>query len=277
MNARPFRLGVPSDLFAMPLVMPLANRAGAVLQPDTPVRHAIALREQRIDAAFLSPLEYARESSLYEIIPAAAASSSVATGTVSLIFREEHLQTIGTVAVDPAYSAEIILAKIILAEEFELRPQFVPTTGTADEMLRQADAVLLAGDASLRAVDAHPNRIDLVEAWTEMAGVPYVHGLWAARSGHLQPEDVSWIQEAARTGSGTLDEIAGRMPTASFPGQNTAFLTDYLHAFSYDLTGEDVDGLQEFIRFAYYHGVLPDVCDINIYSPASPDRPDADA
>lgn len=276
MTVRPLHIGVPVDFYTAPLVVPLASSDAFVRHADSPVRLALALREKKLDAAFLSPLEYARESSLYEIIPGAGASSSVSTGTVSLIFREEHLHSISTIAIDPAFSSEIVLARIVLAEEFELTPKFVPATGSVEDMLARADAVLLAGDASLRAVDVHPNRIDLVEAWTEMTDLPYCHGVWVVPSGGGTPELAELLEGAARKALETVDTITGSAPASLFPAQNPASLADYLNAFSYELTGEDLDGFQEYLRFAYYHGVLPDVGDINMYSPDSPDRPNDD-
>jgi chorismate dehydratase len=270
------RLGTPVDFYTAPLVVPLGSADVFVRHPDTPARLGLSLREGKLDAAFLSPLDYARESSLYEIIPGAGAASSVSTGTVSLVFREENLHTVTTIAIDPAFTSEIFLAKIVLAEEFELKPKFVPVNGSVGDMLAQTDAVLLVGDASLRAVDVHPNRIDLVETWTEMTGLPYVHGVWVARIGKCSPAHANALQDAVRNGMASLERIAGDAPATLFPHQNRGLLYDYLGAFSYELTDEDVDGFEEFIRFAYYHGVLPDVGDINFYSPETPDRPNDD-
>lgn len=276
MTTRNLRVGVPVDFYTAPLVVPLAGTEDFVRHADTPARLALALREKNLEVAFLSPLEYARDSSLYEIIPGAGASSSIATGTVSVIFRSEHLHSVNTIAIDPAFSSEIVLARIVLAEEFELAPRFVPATGTVEEMLARADAVLLAGDASLRAVDVHPNRIDLVEAWTELTDLPYVHGMWVVPSGTGTTELAELLQNAAAKALDSIDTITGSAPPALFPAQNQSSLADYLNAFSYDLNEEDLDGVQEFMRFAYYHGVLPDIGDLNIYSNASPDRPDDD-
>jgi chorismate dehydratase len=276
MTLRSLRLGVPVDFYTAPLVVPLAASDAFVRHADTPARLALALREKKLDAAFLSPLEYARDSSLFEVIPGAGASSSVSTGTVSLIFRDEHLHSVNTIAIDPAFPSEIVLARIILAEEYELSPKFVPATGSVTDMLARADAVLLAGDASLRAVDVHPNRIDLVEAWTELTDLPYVHGMWVVPTGGGTPELAEILQDAARKAYDTVDTITGSAPPTLFPGQNQASLADYLNAFAYDLTGEDLDSVQEFMRFAYYHGVLPDVGDLNMYSPETPDRPNDD-
>jgi chorismate dehydratase len=276
MTSRSLRVGVPVDFYTAPLVVPLAGNDAFVRHADTPARLALALREKNLEVAFLSPLEYARESSLYEIIPGAGASSSVATGTVSVIFRSEHLHSVSTIAIDPAFSSEIVLARIVLAEEFELSPKFVPATGTVEEMLSRAEAVLLAGDASLRAVDVYPNRIDLIEAWNEMTGLPYVHGMWVVPSGAGTPELAELLQNAATKALDSIDTITGSAPPALFPAQNQSSLADYLNAFSYDLTEEDLDAIQEYMRFAYYHGVLPDIGDLNMYSPPSPDRPDDD-
>ena len=273
----PCRLGVPQDFYCAPLVAHLAEPELFTRHRDVPARLALQLRERKLDAAFLSPIDYGRESSAYEIVPEVGISSAQGTGTVSLIFRDEHLHTVSTVAVDPSSTAEIVLAKIVLAEEYELEPKFVPISGTVEQVLLHADAVVLAGDASLREVDRHPNRIDLVEAWTEMTTLPYVHGVWCTRHGALTPELIQQIQQAAGKGVASLDTLAAEIPQGTFPAHSRALLGDYLHAFSYTLTELDLDGFQEFLRFAFYHGVLPDVGDVHFTSHAEPEDLDDDA
>ena len=126
------RLGVPVDFYTAPLVVPLGSTDAFVRHADTPARLALALREGKLDAAFLSPLEYARDSSLYEIIPGAGASSVREHRHRLPVFREEHLHSVTTIAIDPAFTSEIVLAKIVLAEEFELTPKFVPVHGLGE-------------------------------------------------------------------------------------------------------------------------------------------------
>jgi len=265
------RLGVPQDFSCLPLVTHLAGQKLFTPTPDVPARLALQLRQHKLDAAFLSPLDYARDSSAYEIVPAVGVASDQGTGTVSLIFREEHLHTVSTVAVDPSSTSEIVLAKIVLAEEYNLEPTFTPVTGTVEQLLQQADAVVLAGDASLREVDRHPNRIDLVEAWADMTSLPYVHGVWCARRGLLSPAQVELLQHAARKGVASLDILAEEVSAKRFQAISQTLLADYLYAFSYTLTERDLDGFQEFLRFAYYHGVLPDVGDLH-FCTSTPDE-----
>lgn len=263
------RLGIPQDYSSLPLVAHLAERDLFVRHSDVPARLALQLRERKLDAAFLTPLDYARESSAYEIVPAVGVASDQGTGSVSLIFRDEHLHTVSTVAVDPSSSAEIVLAKIVLAEEYNLEPTFTPAAGPVEQLLQTADAVVLSGDASLREVDRHPNRIDLVEAWVDMTSLPYVHGIWCARRGLLSSEQVEYLQQSAGKGIASLDALAADVSGKRFPSLSQTLLADYLHAFSYTLSDRDLDGFQEFLRFAYYHGVLPDVGDLHFCTSTS--------
>ena len=259
------RLGVPSAFYAKPLTVHLAERDLFARQVDVPAQHAVRLREQDLEAAFLTPIDYARDSSEYRIVPGVGVSSASATGTISLVFHDE-LHTINTVAIDPSSSSEIVLAKIILAEEYELEPKFQPFLGPLDRALTQADAVLLTGDASLREISTHPNRIDLVEAWNQLTGLPYVHGFWCGADEALNPEEVQWLLQGAYSGRASLDTIAGDLPHGAFPSFSHSDMFDYLYAFSYDLNDEDLDGLREFLRYAFYHGVTPDVPELRFYT-----------
>lgn len=261
------RLGFPADLCTQPLVARLGHEDLFDQQVDLPARLAIAMREHRLDAAFLSPIDFARDFAGYTIIPRAGVSSAQGTGTVSLIFRDEHLHTVSTVAIDPSTPSEIVLAKILLAEEFDLAPQFVPATGTIAERLARADAVLLVGDQSLREADRHPNRLDLIEAWVEMVNLPYVHGVWCTPQGGLSAAHIDALTQAAANGASLLEGVASDVAPDRFPSHTRALLVDYLHMFSYTLSDDDLDGMREFLRYAFYHGILPDVPDLTLALP----------
>jgi chorismate dehydratase len=266
------RLGVPSAFYARPLTVHLAERDMFARQVDVPAQHAVRLREHELEAAFLTPIDFARDSSEYRIVPGVGVSSASATGTISLLFHDD-IQTIHTVAIDPSSSSEIVLAKIILAEEYELEPKFKPFAGPADSALAQADAVLLVGDASLREISTHPNRIDLVEGWNVLTGLPYVHGFWCGGEEALNAEEVQWLLQGAYSGCASLDTIASDLPHGAFPSFSHSDMSDYLHAFSYDLNEDDLDGLKEFLRYAFYHGVTPDVSGLRFYPLPGAPRP----
>jgi chorismate dehydratase len=254
------RLGVPADLCWKPLLAHLAQEDLFDLQVGVPARYALQLRAQELDAAILTPVDYARDSSALVIIRGAGVSSHDATGSITLIFRHE-LRTVTTVAIDPSSASEIVLAKILLAEQFDVEPRFVPAVGSIQDRLARADAALVVGDVSLNMATSHPNRIDLVEAWTDMTNLPYVHGIWCATDGALSADHARSLRRAADRGVASLDAIAADHVGSRFPGLSAPDLSAYLRAFSHALTDEDLDGFDEFLRYSFFHGIVPDVAE----------------
>jgi predicted solute-binding protein len=250
---------------------------GARLEWTTGVaaRNAIGLRDRSLQGAFLTPIDYARESSLFYVIPDVAVASAGGEGSVMLHFRES-LTAITSVAVNPSSSSEIVLARILLAEQFDSTPSLVPFQGNASEGLARADAVLCVGDDALRERRAQARALDLVEEWNEMTGLPYVHGFWAVREKSLRPEEIREIQKAPRAGRAALEKIAAEAARAhGIPGLGAEEAREYLEQFSYDFTEQTEASLRELYRFAYFHGILPDVADLQFADPDAPQESEA--
>jgi chorismate dehydratase len=262
---RPKRLGIPPHLYAVPL-----TGARDAIPPyewvvDVPARNTIALREGSLDLAFLTPIDYARESSLYYIVPGIAVASQGGDGTVALLFRED-LRSLGSLAIDPSSASEIILARIILAEQFKLRPTLVPYQGTPENALGSADAVLVVGDTALRTAQAYDNTLDLMEEWEEMTALPYVHGIWCGREDAAGIDDLSRLLQLCAEGRSDLDALSEAAAHDRRLGSlNAPQIRDYLEGLSFDGAEEIEEGLREFIRYAYYHGALPDIPDLQYY------------
>ena len=263
------RLGVSADLCWKPLLVHLAEENLFERQVGVPAHHALQLRKQELDAALLTPVDYARDSSALVIVPGVGVSSRDATGTITLVFRNA-LHTVATVAIDPSSASEIVLTKILLAEQFDLEPRFVPAVGSLQERLARADAALVVGDVSLNLSANHPNRIDLVEAWTDMTDLPYVHGIWCATEGALNADHAHALRRAGQRGAASLDALATDHAGPRFPGLSAPDLSAYLHTFSYTLNDEDLDGLAEFLRYSFFHGIVPDVAELRFLDEEAP-------
>jgi chorismate dehydratase len=269
------RVGVSPHAYCLPVVEGLQEDAAFDLCVDVPTRNAIRLRQQELELAFLTPIDYARESSEYQIIPSVAVSSRQGNDTIVLHFRE-GLQTISTLAVDPSSTSEIILAKILLAEKFHVQPVLVPASGSLPEMLTKGDAALLVGDQALDVSLSHPNKLDLVEEWVDLVELPYVYGFWCGREKAILPEEILRLQQARDEG---LRAIATRGPESArlhARHRSPESLKRYLESFLYDFTDEVRNAVGEFLRYAYYYGVLPDVADLHFYSTAAGDEPGRD-
>lgn len=272
-------LGVPEATYLRPLLYGLrSSSAGLELLVDFPSRLAIKLQQRTDDirCAFLSPIDYARHGGDYRIIPGVGVSSSSRTETIQL-FINLKVRYIETIAVDIRVTSEIILAKIILAEKFpnlaseKTTLQFIPMLPRRDEMLRKADAALLVNFHPKERTTEEPFALDLVDEWNDLTGLPYVHGVWV---GHDDAEANKVVQELVRAkeeGISHLGDIAGALSVERNLTRSAS--AEYLSRFFYGFGEGDQEGLIEFIKYAYYHGTISDVPDLNFFDVAAPPSP----
>ncbi len=258
--ARQRRIGSPTELYARPLIHPLRGNAEFQLLEDSRPRIAKLLSEGELGLALISPLDYARESSDYRIIPNVAVVAEGTSDSLLVRFRE-GVKNIRTLAVDPSFASEIVLTKIILAEQFDLQPAILPMMAPVEMMMQKADAALLVGDTAFRSRRDSEDIIDIVEEWDEMTGLPCVLGLWCGREINIKPEDLELIQGAMVKGVAGIPDIA-----REFSPDVRADVLEYLELFSYTLGDRAIAGLAEFMQHLYYHGLFPDVAELNFYT-----------
>ncbi len=269
-------LGVPGASYIRPLLYGLRDSSSNLeLLVDIPSQLAVKL-QQRIGSlrcAFLSPIDYARHGGDYLIVPGVGVSSSSQSNTIQL-FINPNVRNVHTLAVDIRVTSEIILAKIILAEKFPNEKslnnplQFIPMLGQRDEMLRKADAALVVNFHPQNHVPGELFALDLVEEWNDLTGLPYVHGFWVGHEDSAGEDIVAPLIRAKEQGVIHLAEIAEVI--ASEHNLSRGAIRDYLAAFSYGLGEDEQAGLSEFLRYAYFHGVLPDVPDLNFFDEPTP-------
>ncbi|HUL44182.1 MAG TPA: MqnA/MqnD/SBP family protein [Bacteroidota bacterium] len=244
------RIGIPDEYYALPLALPLRNRRDGLFELSfkSPAELALALRQHHLDGALLSSIDYAKDYAMYRIVPGVGISSAGENGTIFLAFRE-NLRSIRTLAFDPRFSAEVVLAVIVLAEKYDSKPQLIPKTGTPEKLLAAADCVLLVGNAASRFAE-HTQKIDLVEEWSDITGLPFVHGFWASRENALGSDEIEALKQC------TFPSV-GDMPATIPP--------EYFEAFQYDLDDEAIAGVGEFLRMAFYHGILNDLPELKFH------------
>jgi chorismate dehydratase len=266
-----YLVGAPEASWLKPLTYGVPGSSGEVqVLVDFPAQLALTLqkRTEPLRCAFLSPIDYARHGGDYLIVPGASVASSGPSNTIKL-FINPSVKNIDRMAVDIRVTSEIILAKILLAEKFPnlssdtRKLEFLPMLANRDEMLRKADAALVVNFHPEPQKADDPFSLDLVDEWSDLTGLPYVHGLWV---GHDEPEAEQVAQMLLRSkelGVSHLEQIAQKLSR-----DRHVVLSEcrkYFGAFRYQLGEEEQESLSEFIRFAYYHGVLPDVPDLNFY------------
>lgn len=242
-------LGIPGDISCRPFSDALRSAGRFEVILDAPAVLAQRLEHRILNGALLSPIDYAKNASEYLVVPGSAVSSQSGNESIVIHFRR-GVKAVRTLAVQPVSASDIILAKILLAERFDIEPRIVPLEGSLESMLARADAALLAGEAALGSVQERPEALDLVEEWIAATDLPYVHGFWCARESSLtQPE---WTLLGGLAGS--VEELS---PSEDGPAP--------AELFSYDFPETVQEGIREFLRYAYYHGILPDVPDLRFF------------
>jgi chorismate dehydratase len=248
------RIGIVPDLYAQPLIYGLKEKNDSTFQliSDSSAQHAIKLRQQELDGAFLSPIVYSKINSDCEIVPQLAAISEGESQSIVLFFKE-GTNRILTLAADPAYSSEIVLANIILSEKYDTKPKLMLTDDPIEQALQKTDAYLAVGDTVFDE-KYNPHRIDLVDEWKDITDLPYVHGLWAVRKDAFTAEDMSTLIERSKQGTTTLNLITSDDKL------------EYLIGFKYELDEQAITALNEFLRMAYYHSILSEIPEVKFIS-----------
>ena len=211
-------------------------------------------------AALIGPIDYARNSSDFSLYGSASIASRDDSRTIILCLKRD-IRKIATIAIGSVSSSDIVLTKIVLSEKFEQEIAVVPFIGAVDEMLSKADAALLCGDAVLTSGWDGP-RLDIVDEWTDMTDLPFVHLVCASRKEHHNTEIHKLLRTSQEKGISSLDQVAASALRAlPVPVE---VVEAQLERYSYGFNPDTREGLNEFFRYAFYHGIIPDVPELDI-------------
>ena len=251
--ARPiFRLGSVSFLNAKPLIYGLEETDGIDLQLDLPSRLIDGLLEDRFDVALLPVIDYQRMHGL-RLLTSGGIGCDGPTLTVR-IFSAVPVERISTLACDTDSHTSVALARVILAERYGTRPEFVPLDC---QRSRLADAMLLIGDKVVcqGPIDL-PHQVDLGQEWKALTGLPFVFAAWMARPGVDLRDLADQLDRAKRAGLAHVDRIIERfaIPKGWPADIARVYLTKRLH---YDIGPRQLEAIRIFHRLAHLYGLIP--------------------
>jgi chorismate dehydratase len=204
-----------------------------------------AVAAGRLDAGPLPLSDVIRLEAHLSVLPFGIATRDRAQSV--FVFADRPMAELGgaRIAVTGETATSVRLLRILLAFRDEVAPpRLVP-------LEEPADAVLLIGDAALRALHGawpRPRCFDLGEEWTRWTGLPCVFATWAVRRS-AGPEVRAMLAEVlARSldsGLASLPEIARARRDLGLPD---AVIEDYLRGFVYRLGAEEEKAMAEFRR-----------------------------
>lgn len=212
--ARSLRIGAVTYLNTVPLVRGLQEQLPAAeLSFDFPSRLADELAEGRLDVALAPCIELARHPE-WSIVSTACIGCRGPVLSVKVLFRHPPAE-VATLALDEGSRTSAVLAQILLADRFGVRPKLQLLPLASSPLDSTADAVLVIGDRAIRSpMEGFCDAWDLGEEWTRATGLPFVFAVWAARPG-IDASDLEPALDAARDlGLSELETIATEQAAA---------------------------------------------------------------
>lgn len=273
------RVGHIQYLNCLPLYWGLM-RSGALIDVDLhqgpPDQLGQALVSGDLDVGPISLVEYLHHTDELLLLPDLAVGSDGPVLSVNLVSRVPLPELDQARVALTAYSRTgVLLARLLLTDRYGVNPQFHrhrPGADDLSDLLREAQAAVLIGDAALRAHHEGPGRglfvTDLGQAWRDWTGLPMVFAVWAVRRefAHNHPGLVKDVHQGFLRSRQwclrELDEVAAA--GARWEPFDAATLAEYFRALDFSLGQRQVAGLREFARRAAEVGAAP---------PLPPDRP----
>jgi len=158
-----------------------------------------------IDVCPSSSIEYALHPDRYVILPHLSISSIGSVGSV-LLFSRLPLEELGgqKVQLSSESATSVNLLKILLSKRFGCNCTFSLQTSPFEVALQEAPALLLIGDAALKASFLTSDLLvyDLGQLWYEWTALPFVFALWLCR------------MPVATKRSAEVAKLAGRLEAA---------------------------------------------------------------
>ncbi len=261
------KLGAVSFLNTKPLIYGLERNLfphNFEITKAIPSSLAVELTAGRLDVALVPSIAYAKNSPSLRIVPECGIIAHGAVDSIRLYFNKD-LRSIRTVALDISSMTSVVLTKIILAERYEIKPQFIASEPDLKKMLSIADAALMIGDNALfKTGSASGNYLDLAEEWFDMTGLPFVFAVWAGRPGALSLDDTQAIISSKNLGLDNIDEVC--RAAAEEYGAEFGLVKRYLtENIQFDLGEREIAGMSHYFELAFYHGALEYLPALNLY------------
>jgi len=259
------RIGSVDYLNARPLVWGLEHGLGAgriELSYHVPAEVSRRLAAGDLDVALLPVIDLARIEGL-EIVPGLGITTRGPARSVLLVSRVP-VEAIATLAPDPESRTSNVLAQVLLAEVWGVRPREVAGSVDLGPDLGGADAAVRIGDKALfEPPPPGATIIDLGEAWTSATGLPFVFAAWAARVGVIDRDLYGTLHASRREGTRSLDRIAEEYAWRGRRDPELArrYLTEHIH---YRLGAAELDAIRRFLAVAARLGLVPQAPDVRL-------------
>jgi chorismate dehydratase len=228
-----------------------------------------------IDVCPSSSIEYALHHDRYRILPDLSISSDGAVASVLLFSRIPIEELDGKPILLSSESATSVnLLKILMAQRYNCCCRYSVTSLPLSVALADSPALLLIGDAALRAslADSGLHVYDLGALWRDWTGFPFVFALWLCRNevadSPVMKELACKLIKARILLPVHYSEIADKSLEAVWMGHDR-LLKYWRENIQYDLEKPKLTGLMSFFQKSRELGLIgsvPELCFIDTES-----------
>jgi chorismate dehydratase len=243
-----------SYLNTVPLVWGLQHSSGPALRNTFDLRFALPsecadrLASGQADIGIVPVIEMARQGLDY--FPGTGIACHGPVRSILLVSKVPFRE-VRTLATDSGSRTSAMLAQVILAERFGVKPLVFSHPADLAQMLGRADAALLIGDAALRVDPAGMpfETLDLGAEWVAMTGLPMVFAVWAGRKEVIHEPYGQLFLESCRYGLEHMDDIVrAEAPARQF--SEDLVLRYLTHHIVFELGERDYQGMRLYIQHA---------------------------
>jgi len=250
------RVGIVNFLNSKPLAWGFLKGHHADLFAPTyhpPAMVARMLGQGNLDVGLIPSIEVQRIPRL-RVLPDICVAAQHEVRSVLLISRCPP-EEIRRVALDQNSRTSVALLRILLRERWKVDPEYIHERPDPERMLAEADAALVIGDPALK-LDRERYLIhDLAGEWHALTGLPFVFAVWAVRPEVELPDLSFYFKSSLRYGLSSLDTLVRE--SAAELGLESSEVREYLtENLSFFLRRDEIEGLEEFYRRAYNHGLI---------------------
>ena len=248
MPVNDLRISAVSYLNTTPLVWGLLHgpQAGqAELWFEAPSACAASVAGGIADVGIIPVIEMDRQG-----LPSVPGLGIASDGDVRSIFliSKVPVEDIQSLALDSSSRTSAALVRVILAEQYGVRPRTIPYAPNIVRMLTIADAALVIGDPALRLAPVQDEYLmyDLGRLWTTMTGLPMVYAMWA---GKRAGDAACLLHDSYAFGRERIEDILAQ--ECAPRGIPTSLARDYLtRHIQFELGPRHQQGLALYLKLA---------------------------
>ena len=251
------RFGISDEFISLPITTELnASNSDFNLKIQSLQENYADLVQNNLDAAFISPIDYAKDSSLLKLVKDIAIYNKGESRYV-LLFFQNNLVEIQEIA-HHSINQYNDLTFILLNEFYEMDPSWTLISDEKDLefLLRSYQAVFQSGLEAMENYFNKDTKIDVIDQWWDKTELSFIHQVLAVRRDFEKTSWINMIYQLREKGLKDLEQISEDF--GKHHNNPSQFYLDLLNnIFQYTPDKFIWEECSEYFKYLFYYGKIP--------------------